>query len=108
MNQSQRLLRDLLPPEGGWQRLLERRDVGRRRAQQWLALVAGGVVTALLLGLLVPQPKLDLRWPGSHGAGAAVVLLDEQRARLLPTDDPGVRLYWREGAAGTAATSPRK
>jgi hypothetical protein len=98
MNEQPGVLRNMTPPSGGWERLLARRDVPPRWAQQWLPLVAGGAVSLLLLGMLVPQPKLDVAWPDARGAGAGmdVVPLDQQRVRPLPTDDPRVHLYWME------------
>jgi len=98
MNEPQRVLRNLSPPPGGWQRLLARRDAPPRWVRQWLPLAAGGAGTLLLLALLMPQPQLNVQWPGARAAGADLVPLDRQRISQLPSDDPRVRLYWLEAA----------
>ena len=103
MNEPQGVLRKLSPPSGGWERLLARRDAEPRWVQRWLPLAAGGVVTMLVLGTLVPQPRLEVSWQGVRGVGADVVPLDTQRIAPLPSEDPRVRLYWMEGASGAAA-----
>jgi hypothetical protein len=105
MSEPHILLRKLSPPSGGWERLLARRDAAPGWVRKWAPLAAGSVVAVLVLGTVMPRPRLDVSWPGARGAGAAVVSVSGQRLQPLPSDDPRVRLYWLEGANG--ATDPR-
>ena len=94
-----RILTELAPPVGGWQRLLTRRDVPPR--DQLLALpLAAAVTLALVLLLVLPQTaELHLPWIGGRlvaqpSEGVDLRIMDHGRATELPSDDPRVRFYW--------------
>ena len=95
----ERILAQLAPPAGGWQRLLTRRDTPPRGRQLGLPLAAS-VALALVLLLVLPRPhELQLPWNGgrlvaqpSEGVGLRDVA--HGRATPLPSDDPRVRFYW--------------
>ena len=94
-----RILQQLAPPSGGWQRLLARRD--RQSGWEGIGLPLA-TASALILVLLLVQPQtrdLQLPWNGgrlvaqpSEGVGLRVVT--QGRAIALPSDDTRVQLYW--------------
>jgi hypothetical protein len=99
----ERILENLLPPAGGWQRLVARRDA----APSWRRLgvpLAMAATLAMVVMLIRPQPaELDVPWSGGRlvaqpSAGAGLHRVADADATALPTDDPQVRLYWLQKA----------
>ena len=104
------ILPTLVPPAGGLARLTARRMARERpalRHEPWrLAAAAGsGACVALLLLALRPTPfdapGLDrLRDVAPHGAPP---LLRDGHVAPLPSQQPGVRLYWTASLRADAA-----
>jgi hypothetical protein len=93
-----RILAQLAPPPGGWQRLLTRRDTPPRG--QLLSPLAATVALALVLLLVLPRPhELQLPWNGGRlvaqpSEGVGVRDVAHGSVTPLPSDDPRVSFYW--------------
>lgn len=107
----ERVLAQLAPPPGGWQRLLTRRDApAPGRGQQFGVPLATAAALALVVLLLRPQThELHLPWNGGRliaqpSEGVALRVGEQGRATAQPSDDPRVRFYWLQetGARGLA------
>lgn len=95
---SERVLNDLSPPLGGWQRLITRRDTASKD-YGWGVPLAAAAALALVVLLIRPQAQ-DLQLPWESGRllqqqseGVGVQDANGTPATALPSDDPRVRLY---------------
>ncbi len=96
---NERVLNELSPPVGGWQRLIARRDaVPQERG--WRLPLATAAALALVVILIRPQPvELQLPWEsgrlvGQRSEGAGLQQVSGRQATALPSDDPRVSFYW--------------
>lgn len=105
----ERILGDLDPPSGGWQRLVARRDAARPEKGIGLPLATAAVL-ALAVFLLRPQPpqELQLPWTGARlldqpSAGIGLQQVGGGEVTPLPSGDERVRLYWVGSPAAPGA-----
>jgi hypothetical protein len=100
-----RILEQITPPPGGWQRLASRRDAPRPEKGLGLPLAATAVL-ALAAFLLRPQSPqaLQLPWNSARllaqpSEGAGLRRVGGAQVTSIPSDDARVRLYWVEHRA---------
>lgn len=120
MNRDPELLPTLTPPAGGLARLLAKREppsgaIGSR-AGAWpvsrLAFVSALAGVGFALLLLLPASNLPLthamdRLLGVRSQGDSLRVADASTVvRSLPTQQPGVRLYWTENLRAQAESEP--
>lgn len=95
----QRILQDIAPPSGGWDRLVARRDA--LRPGQGLGLpLATAAVLGLVVFLLRPQEtELQLPWDGARlqahrSEGLGLQRVGGAQATAIESSDPRVQFYW--------------
>src|SRR6478609_6133156 len=101
----ERLLDDITPPPGGWQRLVARRDTLSREPGLALPLAAAAVLAVVVI-LVRPQPReLQIPWDAarltaqpSEGIGLKGIR-GPRETKLMPID-PGVLFYWLQTTGG--------
>lgn len=102
---SERILDELTPPAGGWQRLVARRDE-ESQVRGFGVPLATAAVLAVVVFLVRPEVhELQLPWEGSRligqqSEGVGVRRVEGARVTPLASDDPRVHLYWLEARTG--------
>lgn len=118
MNRDPELLPTLTPPAGGLARLLTRRESAGSSMGSWvgmwpvarLAFVSALAVVGLALLLLLPASNLPAthamdRLLGVRSQGDSLRMADASSVvQSLPTQQPGVRLYWTENLQAPMAS----
>ncbi len=95
----ERLLQRLTPPEGGWQRLVARRDTRGNGFRLALPLAVATALSLVVVLLRPPPQELSLPWNGGRlvsqpSDGVGVQSLTNAKATALPSSDPRVLIYW--------------
>jgi hypothetical protein len=101
MSTSDRFLRTLDAPPGGWQRLIRRRET---ESESWLMPLASLTCAVAIMVFVAPRLnrhpiELELsaaRLVGERSKGVALQLLDGRKTVALSSSDPNVRLFWVE------------
>lgn len=96
----ERILHDIAPPSGGWDRLIARHN--RTRPEKGLGLpMAMAASMAIAAFLLRPQSprELQLPWESARllaqpSQGLGVQRVGGAEAAPIPSSDPRVRFYW--------------
>ncbi len=101
----ERILGDLAPPSGGWQRLVARREAVRPAKGLGLP-VATAALLALATFLLRPQSPQELQLPWNSARlmdqpsrGVGLQRVGGAEITAIPSGDERVRLYWVEPRA---------
>ena len=95
----ERLLDDITPPPGGWQRLVSRRETLSREPGLALPLAAAAVLAAVVI-VVRPQPReLQIPWDAARltaqpSEGIGLKGINGAQATQVMSDDPRVRFYW--------------
>jgi len=96
----ERILKDLAPPAGGWQRLAARRDMARHDRSMGLPLATAAVL-ALAAFLLRPQAPQELQLPWNSARlletpseGVGLQKVGGAEITAIPSGDARVQLYW--------------
>lgn len=106
MNASSPFLRELDPPAGGWERLVQ-----RRHNESWPVPLAAltGAVAVLALAIFWPhRPPIEFksngaRLIGEHSQGVTLRMLDGRQTTVLRSGNPSVELYWIDGGKSQRA-----
>ena len=101
----ERLLDDITPPPGGWQRLVARRDTLSRGPGLALPLAAAAVLAVVVI-LVRPQPReLQIPWDAARltaqpSEGIGLKGIRGAQATQVRSDDPRVHFYWLQTTSG--------
>ena len=95
----ERFLDDITPPQGGWQRLLARRETLSREPGMAVPLAAAAVLAVVVIAVR-PQPReLQITWDAARltaqpSEGVGLKGVRGAQATQVKSDDPRVHFYW--------------